>query len=233
MELNAILVVANAMERLKISQTFKHFPTVNLQQECASAIEAKEYLRYNNVDFIVLKPDLPVYSGFEFIANLDSEVEILLISKKPTDALKAYELGLVDCLPTDFTPERLQVSLERIAQKIKEKPEKLSSTDRNSLIVRCNLKNEKVVLDAILWVEAMGDYVRIVTEDKKLVVLSSMKEFLARLPAEQFVRTHKSYIVNLDKVEYFRTTTVEINGQRIPLSRSRKKEFEKTFLLHQ
>ena len=106
-------------------------------------------------------------------------------------------------------------------------------TDGNSLVVRCNLKNEKVTIDTILWIEAMGDYVRIVTHKKKLVILSSMKEFLRRLPSKQFIRTHKSFIVNLDKVQYFKSTSVEIDGQSIPLSRSRKKEFEKTFLLHQ
>ena len=232
MELNALLVVASPMERLKVAQIFSHFPSVNLQKECTSAVEACEYLKYNKVDFIALQPDLPDNDGFEFISQLNSRIDILLISKNPSDALRAYELGLLDCLPLDFSAKRLQISLDRIAKKNRQKPNSLV-TDGNSLVVRCNLKNEKVTIDTILWIEAMGDYVRIVTHKKKLVILSSMKEFLRRLPSKQFIRTHKSFIINLDKVQYFKSTSVEIDGQSIPLSRSRKKEFEKTFLLHQ
>ena len=117
MELNALLVVASPMERLKVAQIFSHFPSVNLQKECTSAVEAYEYLKYNKVDFIALQPDLPDNDGFEFISQLNTQIDILLMSKNPSDALRAYELGLLDCLPLDFSAKRLQISLDRIAKK--------------------------------------------------------------------------------------------------------------------
>lgn len=232
MEPNGILIVSNALERLKIAQSFNKIPTLKIVEEFTSVVEANEFLKYNAVDFIAIQPDLSVYDGFDFIAQLSDTVEVLLISKNPKDAFKAYELGLIDCLPPDFKPERLQISLQRLIKKLKEIPKDVAQ-NQNSLLVRCNLKNEKIALDTIQWIEAMGDYVRIVTTSKKLVVLSSMKEFLQRLPEQQFIRTHKSYIVNVDKVEHFRPSAVEVAGQTIPLSRTRKKEFEKIYLQHQ
>lgn len=232
MPLTGIVVVSNALERLKIVQAFKYCHQASLKEDFSTAVEAREYLRYHTVDFVAIKPDLPVYNGFEFIATLHPATEVLLISHHPSDALKAYELGLVDCLPHPFTKQRLEISLERILEKNKQKKIPIVERDTN-VVVRCNLKNEKVALDRILWIEAMGDYIRIVTEDKNLIILSTMKEFIKRLPSSQFFRTHKSFIVNLQKVQFYRINEVEISGKKVPLSRTRKKAFEEIYLADQ
>jgi DNA-binding LytR/AlgR family response regulator len=76
----------------------------------------------------------------------------------------------------------------------------------------------------------MGDYVKVVTKNKNYMILSTMKSFLAKLPENQFVRIHKSYIVNLEKVINFSTRNVNTDGEILPLSRKQKREFKETFL---
>ena len=95
----------------------------------------------------------------------------------------------------------------------------------HAIEIKHNLKNEKVYTNNIKWVEAMGDYVKIITETKKYLVLSTMKDFLTKLPEKQFVRVHKSFIINLKKVSHYSASTAHIEGVDIPISRNQKKQF--------
>ena len=225
--------MARPLDRLKTNQLVTGIPNTTIHKEFSSAVEAYEFLRYHPVDFILLQPQLPVFDGFDFINNLKETSNIILISHQPTDALRAYELGLIDCLPSQFSKERLEISLNRIREKDSSPNSPQTSSDLLSLVVRCNLKNEKIPIDTIQWVEAMGDYVKIVTEQKNFIVLSTMKAFMDQLPKDQFFRIHKSYIVNLNKVQRYRFKEIEIAQKVLPLSRTRKKEFEKQYTLAQ
>ena len=232
-ELNGILLMASPLDRLKTNQLVAGIPNTTIRKEFSSAVEASEFLTYHPVDFILLQPQLPVFDGFDFINNLKENTNIILISNQPSDALRAYELGLIDCLPNRFSRERLEISLNRIREKDSTSNRPQTSSDPLYLVVRCNLKNEKIPIDTIQWVEAMGDYVKIVTEQKNFVVLSTMKAFMDQLPQDQFFRIHKSYIVNLNKVQGYRFKEIEIAQTALPLSRTRKKEFEKQYTLTQ
>jgi len=94
------------------------------------------------------------------------------------------------------------------------------------LRVRSNLKNRKINIKEIKWVEALGDYIKIITENENLVVLSSMKSISDKLPNDRFLRIHRSYIVNLNKVEKFGCTSVEIDQHQFPMSRKQKPKLE-------
>ena len=97
---------------------------------------------------------------------------------------------------------------------------------KQSIEVKHNLKTEKIILSSIQWIEAMGDYVKIVTPKKNYIVLSSMKKMQERIPEKQFFRCHKSYIINMDGVENFSQTMIFFDKTFIPLSLSKKKIFQ-------
>ena len=80
----------------------------------------------------------------------------------------------------------------------------------------------KVFLNDIKWIEALGDYIKIVTEKQNIIVLSTMKYYAEILSEKRFLRIHKSFIINLDKIEKFNGKNVEISGKILPLSRNRK-----------
>jgi DNA-binding LytR/AlgR family response regulator len=98
---------------------------------------------------------------------------------------------------------------------------------------KCNFKSEKIFASDIRWIEAMGDYVKVVTKNKNYMVLSTMKSFLSKLPEGKFVRIHKSYIVNLDKVNYFTSMYLNTDGKMLPLSRNQKNIFKDSYLKYQ
>ena len=96
-----------------------------------------------------------------------------------------------------------------------------------SIVIKSNLKKLKVYVSKIKWIEAYGDYIKVVTDDESHLVLSTMKGFEKELPEGKFIRVHKSYIINLDRVEKFNSKFAEIGNTKIPLSRNKKEEIVK------
>jgi len=95
-------------------------------------------------------------------------------------------------------------------------------SDIQHIFIKSNLKKRKVYTKDIKWIEALGDYVRLITGNGSFVVLSTMKAFENELPSNKFLRIHKSYIINLKKVERYNSRFVEIENSQIPLSRNKK-----------
>ncbi len=229
MKLNYILIDSNPVDRLLFLQVLKNFPEITLNGEFSDCFNAKEYLNYNSVDFVIISSDLSVFNGFEFVNQLKDDIEIILLTKTPMDAIKSYEMGFIDCLLKPVSKDRLKSSIERVAQKIN-CLKVICEKKEHMIHFKCNFKSEKVQANNIRWVQAMGDYVKVVTKNKNYLVLSTMKSFLNKLPKNQFVRIHKSYIVNLKKVINYTTRNVNTDGKLLPLSRKQKGYFKENFI---
>ena len=232
MPLKYIYIDSNPVDRLHFCQTLKRFDNLKLMAEFSDAVNASGFLNYNEIDFAIISSDLPVYDGFEFSDQLKQKIEIVMLTKNPQDAIKAFEEGFVDCLQKPVSYERFKKTADKLVKRIA--PVNLSEKKEDYFIhFKCNLKSEKVLVNNIKWIKAMGDYVKIVTQNKNYVVLSSMKAFISRLPENQFVRIHKSYIVNLKKVINHDSNKVFMDGKLLPLSRNQKLTFKKNFAKYQ
>ena len=232
MPLKYIYIDSNPVDRLHFCQTLKRFDNFKLMAEFSDAVNASEFLNYNEIDFAIISSDLPVYDGFEFSDQLKQKIEIVMLTKNPQDAIKAFEEGFVDCLQKPVSYERFKKTANKLVKRIT--PVNLSEKKEDYFIhFKCNLKSEKVLVNNIKWIKAMGDYVKIVTQNKNYVVLSSMKAFISRLPENQFVRIHKSYIVNLKKVINHDSNNVFMDGKLLPLSRNQKLTFKENFAKYQ
>ena len=97
----------------------------------------------------------------------------------------------------------------------------------NNIFIRDGKTIRKILLETVLWLEAKGDYVKVVTEEDSNLVLSTMKSFEQDLSKDKFIRVHKSYIINIDKVERFNSKFAEIGITKIPLSRNKKEDLVK------
>ena len=228
MLLNYIIVDSNAFDRLKLTQLAKKVKNLNFKAEFSNAVEALDYLNYNIVDVVFLAAQLPVYSGFEFIDKLRDKINIVLMSKDPDDAFRAFDYGLLDCIAIPLRLSRIEKSIDRLKYKI-ETEKLIKQKKENYLVVKYNLKNEKIILDKINYIEATGDYVKIVTPSKNYIVLSTMKGMINRLPEGEFLRIHKSYIVNIKRVTHYTTNTILVSGKELPLSRNHKKKFQVSY----
>ena len=225
MKLNYLLLDPNDVARIQVRQRLKEISSLSLTKEFSNFTDLKNFLQYETTDFLLIDPSENEDKIFKFIEKSGIQKQVVFTSKKSTHAVKGFELGILDFLPKPFTLERFEMTLERLENK--SLGAKLVNPElKKSVEVKCNLKTEKITLLAIQWIEAMGDYVKIVTSKKKYIVLSSMKGIQKRIPEKHFFRCHKSYIVNMEEVSSFSQNTVFLKNKPVPLSRNKKEAFK-------
>jgi len=189
-----------------------------------SSLEGATVLSQEQVDIIFLDIEMPEMSGLDLLKTFDTYPQIILISSKESYAIEAFEHEVTDYLlkPIDDYSRFLK-SVLKAKKGIEKKSEKLIQTENpnnvfikvDSLLINFNLKD-------ILWVEAYGDYVKIHTSEKYYVVYSTMKAMCEKLPSNDFIRVHRSFIVRLDKIKNIDLTNLQVDKKIIPISNSYK-----------
>lgn len=223
MTLNCVVVDDSSIQRMSIVKLIENNPSLNLIAEYRSALETKNGLNTHKVDLIFLDIEMPVLSGFELLDVLNNKPQIIFVTGKTEYAFKAFDYDATDYLQKPITKERFTTAVNKALEQHKLKTE-INEEDGEHIFVKSNLKKRKVYIKDIKWIEALGDYVKLVTTENSLVILSTMKAFEAELPDGKFLRIHKSYIINLDKIDRFNSKHVEIGTNKIPLSRNKKNQ---------
>jgi DNA-binding LytR/AlgR family response regulator len=181
-------------------------------------------LNRNSIDLIFLEIDLPFLNGFELIKSLNPGTQVILVSNNPAYAVEAYDFGIIDYLLKPLTQERLICSVNRAVKNYKQAEGLLA--DSPFLVVRSDKQDKKIVLPNLQWIEALGDYVKMVTDKENTLVLTTMNRLSKSLPKDKFLRIHRSYIVNLEKIDKFSSTSVEVAGMKLPMSRKQSAVLE-------
>jgi DNA-binding LytR/AlgR family response regulator len=223
-KLRTIIVDDSSLQRMAVSKLITDHPHLNLIAEYNNGMEAYKNVEKNQIDLIFLDVEMPILNGFEFIESLSNNPQIILITSKTDYAIKAFEYDVTDYLLKPITKSRFAASVKRAVKKHEQTTVKRDGEAH--IYVNSNLKKVKVVVSEIKWIEGLGDYIKLVTDNSNILVLSTMKAFIEKLPKDKFLRIHKSYIVNLDKIEKFSSAQVEVSGQPIPLSRYKKTQLE-------
>lgn len=227
-KLKTIVVDDSSLQRMAVSKLINDHPNLDLVAMCNNGMEAYKSVTHNQIDLIFLDVEMPIINGFEFIESLSNTPQIILITGKPDYALKAFDYNATDYLLKPITKSRFAASIKKAL--IKNKKSTVNEANEAHIYVNSNLKKVKVLINEIKWIEGLGDYIKLVTDDTNILVLSTMKAFIEKLPQDKFLRIHKSYIVNLKKIEKFSSAKVEVDGQQIPLSRYKKQQLEEALL---
>ncbi|SFU39446.1 two component transcriptional regulator, LytTR family [Pustulibacterium marinum] len=222
MKLNCIIVDDSAIQRIAISKLVSGHQALNLVAECSNGMDAKNAFKNNAIDLVFLDIEMPVITGFDLMESLKEKPQIILITGKAEYAVKAFEYDVTDYLQKPVKPERFELAVKKAITQHELINNKGFTEDDEHIFVKSNLKKRKVYLATIKWVEALGDYIKVVTDESNIIVLSTMKAFEGELPADKFLRIHKSYIVNLERVDKFNSKFVEVVGESLPLSRNKK-----------
>jgi len=221
MILNCVVVDDSKIQRLSIIKLIKNHPNLNLVGEYGNALETKNGLNTNQVDLIFLDIEMPDLTGFELVDILDYKPQIIVVTGKTEYAFKAFSYDDTDYLKKPIVKERFNIAINKALEQHKLKLEDFDKEGEH-IMIKSEHKKHKVYINDIKWIEALGDYIKLVTLEDSFVILSTMKDFEKKLPEDKFLRIHKSYIVNLDKIERFSSRTVEIGESKIPLSRNQK-----------
>ena len=222
MKLRSVIVDDSSMQRMAVAKLVNDHPNLALVAEYSNAIEARKGIANNGIDLVFLDIEMPIINGFDLLESMDDRPQIILITGIADYALKAFDYDVTDYLHKPLTSGRFNVSIERAVTKY----EQINNVnqDEEHIFVKSNKRKQKVFLDDIKWIEALGDYIKFVTDEANIVTLSTMKSIIQQLPENKFLRIHKSFIVNLEKIEKFNSRNVEVAGRQIPLSRNKKTE---------
>ena len=231
MKLNCVVVDDSSIQRMIITKLVNNHPNLHLIGDFSNAIEARSCMSIQNVDLIFLDIEMPVISGFDFLDGLKTKPQIIFITSKAEYAMKAFDYDATDYLQKPISIERFNASVKRAIDFHSLKKEN-HEEEGEHIFIKSNLKKMKVFTSKIKWIEAFGDYVKVVTEEDSNLVLSTMKSFEKDLSRDKFIRVHKSYIINIDKVERFNSRFAEIGITKIPLSRNKKEDLVRALAIH-
>ncbi|MGB6153889.1 MAG: LytTR family DNA-binding domain-containing protein [Pricia sp.] len=227
-KLNTIVIDDSKLQRMAVAELVSNHPNLDLVADYKNGIEARIAMDEGSIDLVFLDIEMPIISGFDFIESLKDRPQIILITGKADYAMQAFDYDVTDYLLKPITPARFNTSVRKALNHLNDSAAETS--ENNYIHVNSKLKKVKVNLDDIKWIEGVGDYIKIVSGANNIMVLMTMKSLLEQLPDEKFMRVHKSYIVNLERVERFNGSQVEVDGQSIPLSRNKKILLEEALL---
>jgi len=232
--MNCIIIDDEATARAIIGQLCTNVPSLKVLEDFPNAMQAIKYLNSNAIDLIFLDIHMPDFTGFDFIDTIKNPPKIILTTSDPNFAIQAFGYDcIVDYLVKPITPERFQKAIDK-AEAIKPTApvEKASSgqvetSSGNDLYVNIDRRLIKIDIPSIYLVEAKGDYIQVKTDDKNYTVHSTLKKIEDKLPDSLFLKIHRSYIINVDKIIDIEDNSVLIKKDVIPVSRSNRPELMK------
>ena len=218
---DCLIVDDEPLARKVLEDYISEIEEFNLKSSLKSGLEAKLYLDKNKVDIIFLDINMPRLSGIELVRNFDLKALVIFTTAYPEYAVEAFEYSGFDYLVKPISFERFLKSIDKVKLHFEQKS--ISSTLSPSLIIKENKRLYKIFQNDILYLEAYGDYVKIVTKDKKYVTKERLSSF-EKLVTNFITQCHRSYYININKIEYTEGNHAMVEGDKIPISNSYKEE---------
>jgi len=188
---------------------------LELCSQFKNALEALEYVKKNKIDVIFLDIEMPKLSGLNFAEIIDPSAQIIFTTAHRQFALEGFDLNAIDYLLKPFSFDRF---LKAVQKTIASQQPNYDLKTNEHIYVKVNRQMLKVDFDSLLYIEGLSNYIKIHTLNGNLVVYDKLSSLIKKLPQNQFMRIHKSYIVNTSKIKLFTSEFVEINATHIPVS---------------
>ncbi len=203
-------------------------PFLEATAACNSAIEAAEMLRTQAFDVLFLDVEMPLMSGLDLLRTLPDPPQVVLITSSQSYAVQAFEFAVADYLLKPISYPRFLQAANKVLENITtqraadEAEAAATTTNTNAEYTFVKVDNKLVRVDFadVLYVEALGDYVHLVTTRSKLIVYSTMRAIEEKFPAQRFVRVHRSFIINIAYVQALEDNSLIINDKYIPIGQT-------------
>jgi len=233
--MKCIIVDDEAIAISILKQVTSKIPEINIIGEFSNALQAIKFLNKNAVDLIFLDIHMPDFDGFDFIQTLKNLPKIVLTTSDRNFALEAFEYKfVVDYLVKPLELDRLKKTIDKVntfvlANEVtpKEIPSKTEESENNTLYVNIDRRLVKIEIPTISIIEARGDYIKVKTDTKNYIVHSPLKRIEEKLPKDKFLKIHRSFVINIDKIVDIEDNSVLINKDVIPVSKPNRNELRK------
>lgn len=193
---------------------------------CNNALEARAYLNQQPVDLMFLDIEMPKLKGLDLVKILPDPPQVIITTAHREFALDSFELEVLDYLLKPISFDRFLKACSRY-QKLfaasHKEADSQNSRQPDFLYAKSNRKVAKIPVSDILYLEGMSNYVKVVCKNQTFVVYHSLSGLMEELP-NAFLRIHKSYIVNKNKVSFFSKDQIEINDMQLPIGKTYQEE---------
>jgi DNA-binding LytR/AlgR family response regulator len=207
-----------------LEDNIRKVPFLELVRKCTSAFDAMELMKSEPIDLIFIDIQMPDITGIQFLKSLKKRPMVIITTAYEKYAIEGFELDVIDYLLKPFSFERFLKAVNKAGeyQELMNKNvapgQDESRVTRDFLFVKADYKLVKIDIKDILFIEGLKDYIKIFAGEKPVITLMSMKLIEEKLPADEFVRVHRSFIVALNKIRFIQKNFIQVGNREIPIS---------------
>ena len=219
MKLKCIITDDEPIARKGLQSYVERIDFLELVGVCEDAIQLNNQLKSQQADLLFLDIEMPYMTGIELLNSLSNPPKVIITSAYAEYAIKGYDLEVSDYLLKPISFDRFLKAVNKVYDQL------ISSQTpvvQDYLFVKTSLKLEKIRFNDMRFIEGVENYVAIYTSDGKIITHTTLRTILQKLPPERFVQVHKSYLVNIDKIDSIEGNLLGIGKSKIPLSRTYK-----------
>lgn len=200
-------------------------PGMQVVLKTTHVLDALHGVQQGNADLLFLDIQMPELTGIQFMKIIRNACPVILTTAYAEYALEGYEYDVVDYLLKPVTFERFMVAVDKAKRRLEQAAPKEMPQQVEHIFIKTEYRIQKIDLNDILYIEALRDYIAIHTPTAKILSLESLRNMEEILPAAGFIRIHKSYIINQNKIEFLERGKVIINKQYLPIGDTYREKF--------
>lgn len=219
---SCVIVEDDDASRLILENYTRRIEFLDLKTSLSSGRDAFHYLvSHPETDILLLDINMPIMNGIDLIKSLPNIPQTIFITTEGMHAVEAFDLRAQDFLVKPVAFERFARAIHRACEGIeKQRIPPAAGTVPSEIFVKANSRYHKVAFNDILYIEALADYVLVHTSTVRHIVYSTMKAIEEKLPAPTFMRIHRSFIINREKIQQIEGGSVIVNSKQIPISKT-------------
>jgi DNA-binding LytR/AlgR family response regulator len=226
MKIRSLIVDDEPLSQEIMETYIKDLPVIELVKTCNNALEALEALKQHDIQLIFLDINMPMLSGINMVKTLTAPPAIIFTSAYAEFAVDGFDLDAIDYLVKPFSFERFV----KAVNKVRDKPGKQVHKEQDFIVIKADKKLYKLDFADISYFNSVGDYVKVFTKQGKVIITNeTLRNIEMSLPAELFIRTHKSYLVSIKAIRYIEGNQVMVDNISIPIGLTYKEELINRF----
>jgi DNA-binding LytR/AlgR family response regulator len=234
MKTRCIIVDDEPLAIEAIQMHIEKFESLKLVATCIDAFQAFDILNKTRVDLMFLDIQMPEITGLDFLKSLKNPPKVILTTAYREYAIDAFDLNVIDYLLKPISFDRFMQAINKFYEQsnsdllVPGNSSQTNETQADHIYVRSDKKNVKIKFAEILYIESIKDYVKIVCQGRTVIAKMLISEMESMLPAELFLRIHRSYIICIENIEAFSHTHIDVPGKELPIGRNYKHEVIQT-----
>ena len=230
--MKAIIIDDEPLARMMVKEYLQSYPHISVVEECNDGFEGMKAIQQHQPDLIFLDIQMPKINGFEMLELIDNPPQVIFTTAFEEYAIKAFDAHAADYLLKPFSKERFDKAMQKLTQQRANDTQSVVETalqatmQSNRIVVKDNGKIKIIPMAKVQWLEAADDYVKIITAEGNFLKKKTMQYFEDSLPPQEFIRVHRSYIINaqlitrIDPHEKDSHLVLLTTGVRLPVSKA-------------